>query len=172
VIQPGDMDVIQQPIDFLGLNIYFGNPIEANAEGQPQRVPDPVGQPVTLLHWPVRPASLYWGPRYIYERYGLPIYITENGLSNSDWVAQDGQVHDPQRIDFTTQYLKEYRRAGEDGIDIRGYFHWSVMDNLEWASAMKHRFGLIHVDFQTLKRTLKDSAYWYQGVIQSNGAAL
>src|SRR5690606_21283428 len=105
-----------------------------------------------------------------HERYNVPIYITENGLSNEDWVSLDGKVHDPQRIDFTRRYLQSYRRAGEDGADIRGYFHWSIMDNLEWASAMKHRFGLIHVDFQTQQRTLKDSAYWYREVIQSNGA--
>lgn len=170
VIQAGDMDIIRQPIDYIGLNIYFGTVIEAGAEGKPQKAPDPIGEPVSLLQWPVRPDSLYWGARFIHERYNVPIYITENGLSNEDWVSLDGKVHDPQRIDFTRRYLQSYRRAGEDGADIRGYFHWSIMDNLEWASAMKHRFGLIHVDFQTQQRTLKDSAYWYREVIQSNGA--
>ena len=70
------------------------------------------------------------------------------------------------------RYLRQFRRAGEEGVRIGGYFHWSIMDNFEWAEGMKHRFGLIHVDYQTLKRTVKDSAYWYRDVIQSNGAHL
>ena len=171
-IRSGDMEMIQQPLDFYGMNIYTGIKIRAGENGMPELVQPPTGHPVTLFHWVVAPESLYWGPRFVFERYGLPIYITENGLSNPDWVSLDGKVHDPQRIDHLHRYLRQFRKAGEDGVKIGGYFHWSIMDNFEWAEGMKHRFGLIHVDYQTLKRTVKDSAYWYRDVIQSNGANL
>ena len=131
-----------------------------------------MGHPLTAFRWPVEPESLYWGPRFMHERYGLPIYITENGLSNIDWVSLDGKVHDPQRIDYTTRYLRELSRAIEGGVDARGYFHWSIMDNFEWHEGYKERFGLIHVDYATQRRTLKDSAHWYKRVIETNGAAL
>jgi beta-glucosidase len=108
----------------------------------------------------------------MHERYKLPIVVTENGLSAMDWVHLDGKVHDPQRIDFTTRYLRELRRASEDGVDIRGYFHWSLMDNFEWAAGYRERFGLIHVDYATQVRTPKDSFHWYRSVIESNGANL
>ena len=120
----------------------------------------------------VGPDSLYWTPRFMWERYNIPLMITENGLSNPDWVGVDGQVHDPQRIDFTTRYLRAFRRVGEDGGDIRGYFHWSLLDNFEWAKGYTQRFGLVHVDFETQQRTLKDSACWYRDVIASNGGIL
>ena len=100
------------------------------------------------------------------------MYITKNGMSNNDWLAADGGVQDPQRIDYTRGYLLELRKAIGDGADVRGYFHWSLMDNFEWAAGYRERFGLIHVDFETKKRTLKDSARWYRRVIESNGAAL
>ncbi len=170
--KPGDMSQIHQPLDFYGVNIYFGFPVRATADGGFERAQRPVGYPKTVLHWPVDPESLYWGPRFIHERYGLPIYITENGLSSIDWPSLDGAVHDPQRIDFTARYLRELRRAITDGADVRGYFHWSLLDNFEWAEAFKHRFGLVHVDYTTQRRTLKDSARWYRGVIESNGRVL
>ena len=118
------------------------------------------------------PRALYWGPRYCYERYGKPIYITENGLSLRDWVALDGNVHDPQRIDFATRYLRELGRACAEGVPVKGYFHWSLMDNFEWSNGYKERFGLTHVNYDTQTRTLKDSAYWYKALIASNGAGL
>jgi len=84
----------------------------------------------------------------------------------------DGRVHDPARIDFLRRYLLSLHRAIQEGVDVRGYFQWSLLDNFEWAEGYKHRFGLIHVDFETQKRTLKDSALWYRNVIQTNGEAL
>lgn len=171
-IRPGDLETICQPLDFYGVNIYHGAPVRAGADGKPEEIPGAAGEPMTAFPWTVSPESLYWGPRFLYERYRLPIIITENGLTNPDWVALDGKVHDPQRIDFTARYLASYRRAGDDGVDIRGYFHWSIMDNFEWGYGMRYRFGLIHVDYTTQKRTLKDSAYWYRDVIASGGARL
>lgn len=130
------------------------------------------GHPLTLFQWHVTPEALYWGPKFLYERYSLPILITENGLSTHDWVSEDGAVHDPQRIDFTRRYLKQLRRASDDGVPVRGYFHWSILDNFEWAEGMKHRFGMIYVDYQTQERILKDSALWYHDVIRTNGESL
>jgi beta-glucosidase len=171
-IGPNDFDIIAQPLDFYGVNIYHGDPVHAGANGQPEAVNPPVGYPMTTIGWSVTPEALYWGPRFLYERYGKPIYITENGLANLDWVATDGQVHDPQRIDFTARYLAQLRRAIADGVDVRGYFHWSIMDNFEWAHGYKQRFGLVYVDYATQQRTLKDSAHWYRQVIASNGSNL
>ncbi len=108
----------------------------------------------------------------MHERYKVPIYITENGLSSMDWPSMDGKVHDPQRIDFTRRYLLALRRASQAGVDIAGYFHWSLMDNFEWAAGYRERFGLVYVDYSTQQRIPKDSAAWYKRVIETNGAAL
>ena len=171
-VADGDMETIRQPLDFFGVNIYHGEFVRAGEDGRAQVVPLPQGHGLTAYRWPVTPQALYWGPRFFYERYGLPVLVTENGMSGIDWVALDGQVHDPQRIDYTRRYLLELRRAAEAGVPVRGYFHWSLMDNFEWAQGFKERFGLVHVDFETLKRTPKDSAAWYSRVIAGNGAAL
>lgn len=168
----GDMALMAQPLDFYGANIYNASTVRAGADGAVETVPDPLGIGRTIYHWPVTPEALYWGARFFHERYGKPIVITENGLGLSDWVHLDGAVHDPQRIDFLTRYLRAFRRAGEDGIPIRGYFQWSLMDNFEWYEGYKFRFGLVHVDYETQARTPKDSAYWYRDVIASNGANL
>ena len=168
-VAPGDMEQICQPLDFLGVNIYEGQPVHAGPNGEAVFSARGVGHPMTAFRWPVEPESLYWGPRFMHERYKLPIYITENGLSNIDWVSLDGKVHDPQRIDFTQRYLRALRRACDDGVDVRGYFHWSLLDNFEWAAGYKERFGLIYVDFETGRRVPKDSALWYRDVIRANG---
>ena len=127
---------------------------------------------MTMMDWLMLPESMYWGSKVIYDRYKLPIVITENGLASMDWVAVDGAVHDANRIDFVTRYLREFKRAANDNIPIAGYFYWSIMDNYEWAHGYRKRFGLIHVDYETQIRTLKDSAYWYRDVIASHGAIL
>jgi beta-glucosidase len=168
-----DLAMIGQPLDFFGCNIYHAEQIaRMGADGKPELLSRPVGDARTLAYWPVTPEVLYWGPRFIYERHQLPIYITENGISLSDWVALDGAVHDPQRIDYTTRYLRELRRAMSDGVDVRGYFHWSLMDNFEWAEGYRQRFGLVYVDYPTQRRIPKDSARWYAEVIRLNGANL
>jgi len=171
-VGPGDMETICQPLDFYGCNIYHSTRVRAGSGGRPEVVPAAVGEAQTHFLWSVSPEALYWGPKFFAERYGLPVVITENGLSLSDWVDLDGQVHDAPRIDFLKRYLRELHRAIEDGVDVRGYFHWSILDNFEWAEGYKHRFGLIHVDYETQKRTLKDSARWYAAVIRSHGAAI
>ncbi len=169
---PRDLELIAQPIDFLGVNIYSGTPTSADPAGGAAAQKHPTGCPRSALNWPVAPPSLRWGTRFLWERYQTPIVVTENGMSNLDWVDLDGRVRDPQRIDYTRRYLLELRASIADGTDVRGYFHWSLLDNFEWAEGFKDRFGLVHVDYATQRRTLKDSAYWYGAVIQSNGAAL
>ncbi|MGY8827099.1 MAG: GH1 family beta-glucosidase [Candidatus Latescibacterota bacterium] len=171
-IKESDFDIMCQPLDFYGTNTYNGWTIGRNEQGKFRQVERPAGHPVCGNKWPVTPEALYWGPRFYHERYGLPIIIMENGLSSQDWVSLDGKVHDPQRIDFTQRYLLEFERAGEDGVPIEGYFHWSAFDNFEWAEGYKERFGLIYVDYQTQERILKDSAHWYRTVIESNGGVL
>lgn len=166
------MRTIAQPLDFFGMNIYNGFQVKAGADGHFERLPREIGGANTHNHWRVTPPVLYWGPRYVHERYGLPIVITENGTASHDWVHLDGQVHDSSRIDYTARYLLELRRAAADGIPIDGYFHWSFMDNYEWSEGYRFRFGLVHVDFATQKRTLKDSAKWYAQVVRTNGGNL
>jgi beta-glucosidase len=171
-IRPGDMELISQPIDFYGANIYNTGHFRAGPEGKPVVVPRPAGYGQTANRWPVTPDALYWGPRFLHEQYKLPVVVTENGMSGMDWVALDGSVHDAGRIDFLARYLRELRRAVVDGVDVRGYFQWSLTDNFEWAEGFKERFGLIHIDYATQKRTPKDSAWWYREVIASRGASL
>jgi beta-glucosidase len=168
----GDMETISQPLDFYGANIYNAQTVEAGPDGKAIEIPHPIGMARTLYHWPVTPEALYWGPRFFHERYGKPIVITENGMGLSDWVSLDGQVHDPQRIDFVARYLLSLRRAIEDGVPVEGYFHWSFMDNFEWYEGYKIPFGMVHVDFETQRRTPKDSALWYRDLIRSNGRTL
>ena len=165
-----DLKVIAQPLDFVGVNQYQADRVRRGKDGKAEVVPWPDGVPITAsFEWAVAPETMYWMPRFLYERYRKPIYITENGVSVRDWVSLDGKCHDPTRIDFTTRYLRELGRAIADGVPVRGYFHWSLLDNFEWAEGFKHRFGLIHVDYQTGKRTPKDSAAWFREVIASKG---
>lgn len=167
-----DTAEICQTLDFFGANIYHGGFVSTGPDGNPVRHPRHERVPHTLTFWPVTPSALRWGPRFLHERYGLPIVITENGMSGHDWVSLDGAVHDPHRIDYMQRYLRELHLAISDGVPVSGYFAWSWIDNFEWTEGYKHRFGLIHVDFDTLVRTPKDSAHWYAKVISTHGACL
>jgi beta-glucosidase len=168
-----DVPQMKQAIDFLGLNIYASKACRRSARGQPELLPVPPGYPRSGVDWqPIVPQALYWGPRFIYDRYRLPLSITENGLSTRDQVFLDGQVHDPHRVDYLHRGLAELGRAIRDGVPVRSYYHWSLLDNFEWAEGYKQRFGLVYVDFQSLRRVPKDSYRFYQQVIASNGGAL
>ena len=171
-IGDSDMQTISQPLDFLGLNVYFGELYRASAGGAPMRIPFAPGHAHTSFGLPVVPESLYWATKFYAGRYKLPIIISENGMSNSDAPGSDGAVHDPQRISFLQHYLHELKRACTEGIDVRGYFLWSLMDNFEWAAGYRERFGIVYVDYLTQKRIAKDSASWYRQVIAANGALL
>jgi beta-glucosidase len=193
-----DLKTIHQPLDFIGFNCYSGVRVRAKssvpgppADGTratslagggiaiaaaPEDLPYAHEHPTGQLSWlMLAPDALYWMARFYNERYGhgkLPVIVTENGFCSSDWVGVDGRVHDGARIDYLHRYLLGFRRAGEEGIPLGGYFYWSLMDNFEWSEGYKPRFGLVHVDYPTQTRTLKDSSLWYREVIESNGTRL
>jgi len=172
-ITDADMKLISQPIDFLAYNCYSGTPCEIAPDGQPRLKPEGwgIGNPRGTLSWlAVAPQAPYWAARWQTERYKLPIVFSENGFCCTDFVHLDGKVHDPQRIDYMARYLGEISRAVAENIPVAGYFYWSIMDNFEWCEGYKDRFGLIHVDFNTQKRTPKDSYYWYQKLLRQTAA--
>ena len=167
-----EMSVISTPIDFYGLNIYHGDLVRAGSHGRPETVPHPPGTPRTMMQWPIVPEVLRWGARFFHERYGKPVVVTENGISLPDWIMTDGCIHDPQRIDYLQRHLLGLAAAHREGVQIEGYFVWSLLDNFEWQEGYRQRFGLVHVDYATQRRTPKDSALWYREVIRTQGAHL
>lgn len=166
-----DMNDICQPLDFICINLYNGKEYQKTEKGI-EVVERYVGFPKTAMDWPVTPEALGWTVKFLYEKYKLPIYISENGMSCTDVVSLDGKVHDSNRIDFLNRYLLELEKAIDLGAVVRGYFHWSFMDNFEWECGYKERFGLVFVDYRTQERIIKDSGYWYKSVIESNGKKL
>ena len=171
-ILPGDMETVQAPLDFLGVNNYSRNILSADPaldhaaelrRTHPERFTD--------TGWEVYPPAIYAAVRAAHDDYAgdLPIYITENGACYQDGPGPDGKIHDSRRSAYYRSYLKEVHRLIQDGVDVRGYFAWSLMDNFEWAAGYEKRFGLLYTDFNTLERTWKDSAYAYQKIIRENG---
>lgn len=167
-LQKADMSKICKPLDFYAYNVYVSSNQDV-ADVDWNKKP---GMPKTALEWEIMPSVMYWSAKFFYERYKLPLIISENGMANIDFVMSDGKVHDPQRCEFIKLYLTQLKKATDQGIPIDGYLYWSALDNFEWAIGYLARFGLIHVDFTTQKRTLKDSAYYYKQIIESNGEIL
>lgn len=167
-----DMKLISQPLDFMGQNIYNGYMMRQGEDGEPEYVDREAGAAKTAAGWPVTPECFYYGVKFLYERYHLPLYITENGMSCHDDVSLDDRVHDPNRQNFLDLYISALQRANDDGADVRGYFLWTFLDNFEWDKGYTERFGIVYVDFKTQKRIVKDSAFWYQKIIESNGREL
>lgn len=165
-----EMELIHKPLDFIGWNCYCAN--NYNEDAAPGFKPGWAGQPRTNMGWAITPDALYWGTRFITERYDTPLMISENGFANVDFVYDDGKVHDPQRIQFLTWYLRGLKRAADEGYPVIGYMVWSIMDNFEWAFGLSKRFGLIYIDYRTGERIPKDSYEWYKEVIKSNGENL
>jgi beta-glucosidase len=165
-----DLAEIHQPQDFLGLNINWSDPVRRGADARTEQLKFPAGYPRAANDWqPISPQALYYGPRFAYGRYQLPIYITENGLSVRDQLFLDGSIHDGLRIDYLQRALVRLADAVREGVPVRGYFHWSMLDNFEWADGYKQRFGLVYVDFESQRRVPKDSFAFYRDVIRSNG---
>ncbi len=162
---------ISQPLDFCGFNVYEALTVFPVPEHEYDEYAYQ-GSPRSAMGWNITPTVLYWSSRFMYERYHLPILVTENGTTCADWVCLDGKVHDGQRADFIARYLLELEKAIDEGIPVIGYQYWSIMDNFEWTSGFDCRFGLIYVDYRTLERTLKDSALFYREVIRTNGEKL
>ncbi len=166
-----DLKTISSPLDFVGINIY--TPQYVRADGSEQGfavVPHPKSFPHMISPWLfVGPEALYWGPRHVNKIWGAKeIYITENGCSSSDIPAADGKVYDTDRVMYLRNYLMHLQRAAAEGIPVKGYFLWSLLDNFEWADGYTNRFGLHYVDYKTQKRTLKLSADFYKEVIKQN----
>ncbi len=170
-IKEEDMKIISAPIDFLGINCYSRNVVKAD-ENTELGVGHVKVENVkyTEMGWEIFPKGLYDLLTRIRKDYRtIPIYITENGAAFNDKLTKDHKIHDRKRIDYLHAHFEEAWKAIENGIPLKGYFVWSLMDNFEWAFGYSKRFGLIYTDFQILKRIWKDSAYFYKGVIKSNG---
>lgn len=166
-----DLKIISEPVDFYGQNMYNGNYWHME-NGKPEWIAQSVNSGKTTRGWYVMPEVLYWGPKFLYERYHKPILITENGMACHDVVSLDGKVHDPNRIDYLHRYLRCLRQAGDDGVEVMGYMLWTFMDNFEWVWGYEQRFGIVYVDFEHQQRIPKDSYYWYRDVIAQNGENL
>jgi beta-glucosidase len=173
-VKDGDMETIAQPIDFLGVQYYSRmlhranpwNPLTGFAQVEPK------GVPTTAMGWELYPEGLYKLLLRLKKDYGnIPLVVTENGAAYADQVSPDGAVHDPDRILYLKDHIRAVGRALEAGVNVQGYYVWTFMDNLEWHQGTSKRFGLVHVDFDTLKRTIKDSGCWFRDFIKS-GAVL
>jgi beta-glucosidase len=164
VVASGDMACIRQPLDFLGINYYT----RTWCSTATPPVPAPAVQGVNDMGWEIYPdglRELLVNTHQNYRHLGLPpIFITENGMAEAD-VMHAGAVHDPRRIAYVRNHLQAIAEARAQGVDLRGYFYWSLMDNYEWDSGYAKRFGIVHVDYATQQRTLKASAHWYRDTI-------
>jgi len=179
-VKSGDMEVIRSPFDFIGINNYLRTVFAAAKPGSASIDPfhkffpvettfDGVYGARTDIGWEIYPKALYEIVMRITKDYNRPtIEITENGCAYNDLPGLNGLILDHRRIDFHRRYLTELARAIRDGADVRGYYAWSLLDNFEWAEGYNQRFGLVHVDFQTQKRTLKESGHWYAKVAGEN----
>lgn len=161
-----DLVIISSPIDYCYQNIYSGYFVKANEDKGYKILPYSEENPAYVFTWLHQmPKTLYYGPKFLYERYQKPIIISENGISVIDVLTQDHKIHDYARIEYYRRYLEQMEKAQKDGIPIKGYFAWSLFDNFEWAFGYSARFGLIYVDYQSMKRYPKDSFYFYQKYI-------
>jgi beta-glucosidase len=166
----GDMEIISQPIDFLGLNIYSGDFVRAGGRGRSESIPFPPQYPTAGLDWlRLAPQSIYWAVRHCHALYRpKQLYITENGAGYDEPAAPRGEIQDLHRREYLRNHLVHVHRAVAEGLPCRGYFAWSFLDNFEWAEGYAKRFGLVHVNYANQRRTPKLSARWYAHVIREN----
>ena len=171
-----DMALIREPIDFLGINYYTRNVVRHDDAAWPVRASMVRQKQATYTEtgWEVFPRGLTDTLLWIKQRYGaVPQYVTENGAALYDPpVAEGGRIADPLRVDYYRKHLGAVADALRQGVDLRGYFAWSLLDNLEWSLGFSKRFGIVHVNFETQQRTLKDSARYYADVVARHGAGL
>jgi len=167
-----ELKTIASPLDFVGINVYKPNLYVVASQEPPgyQSIPLNASHPKMKSSWHVfDPEALYWGPRHLRSLWGAKsIFITENGCAASDAVSDDGKVYDSDRVMFLRAYLTQLQRAIADGVPVKGYFHWSLMDNFEWIDGFGNRFGLFYVDFGSQKRMPKASAAWFREAARRN----
>jgi beta-glucosidase len=166
-----EMNIIKSPMDFVGLNIYQPTYVRADDSEQGYAlIHPPTSFPHMYSPWLyVGPEAIYWAPKLVAEIWKVnELYITENGASSSDQLAPDGHVYDSDRVMYLRNYLTQLHRAVSEGVPVKGYFLWSLLDNFEWADGYSKRFGIVYVDFATQKRTPKMSANFYKEVIGEN----
>jgi beta-glucosidase len=169
-VADGDLELISRPLDFLGINYYTRHLSDADETLDDQSAIKVEGASYTAMDWEVNPGAFERLLNWITDEYHpREMLITENGCSYPDGPGTDGRVRDERRIDYLDQHLAAVHRSIEFGAPIAGYLQWSFMDNFEWSHGYNQRFGIVHVDFDTQKRTPKDSAYWYRDVIERNG---
>jgi beta-glucosidase len=168
----GELRTISTPVDFVGINVYAPGAYVRASDAAPgyTAIPLPVSYPHMESRWlTFGPETLYWAPRQVATLWNVnEIYISENGTSAADRPAANGTIYDLDRVLYLREYLSQLRRATSEGVPLRGYFVWSLLDNFEWADGYETRFGLHHVDYKTLKRTPKLSASFYKKVIARN----
>lgn len=171
---PQELAAIHSPIDFVGLNVYTASYVRAasNAVGY-ERIPNPSSFPHMASPWlTVGPEALYWAPKLVNSLWNpRAIYITENGCSSADVPNAQGEVLDTDRVMYLRNYLTHLHRGVSEGVPVKGYFCWSLLDNYEWADGYEKRFGITYVDFKTQKRTPKLSSHFYKQVIRTNAVA-
>ncbi|MEX2308869.1 MAG: GH1 family beta-glucosidase [Pirellulales bacterium] len=170
-----ELHQVRQPLDFVGVNYYLRLVVCDDAAAGPARariVPQP-DAPHTAMEWEIDPHGLVETLQWVANRYGqVPLYITENGAAFDDILQPNGAVHDTQRVQYLIDHLRAAKQAIAAGVNLRGYFVWSLLDNFEWACGYSKRFGIIHVDFATQRRVPKSSAQFYSKVIRTHGAVL
>ncbi len=167
--QDGDLAAIAAPVDFLGLNYYSRNIMQADAAGRPRDVKTVPAEDLTDMGWEVYPDGLHASLMRVHREYAPgKIYIAENGAAYTDPVDADGRIADQRRITYHQGHCLAARRAIADGVPLAGYFVWSLLDNFEWGFGFTKRFGLFGVDFDTQQRRPKDSAFWYRDVVAAN----
>jgi beta-glucosidase len=167
-----DMKIIASPLDFVGINVYTPAFYALASDEAPgwREVPFAKSHPRMFNRWlALEPEAIYWAPKFVQSLWGAKeIFITENGCASDDVVADDGKVYDTDRVMFVRSFLTQLQRATADGVPVNGYFHWSAQDNFEWTAGYRDRFGLIHVDFETLERRPKLSAEWFRQAARRN----
>lgn len=170
-IEPGDLELIHQPMDFLGINNYYADFVKHDPSAWPLETKIMhTGRNTTEMDWEVCPEGLHDLLVWVHEQYApAKIIITENGCACNDWVKEDGTVEDTNRVEYLRAYLTQVHKAIAEGVPVQGYYLWSFCDNFEWGYGLSKRFGIVHVNYQTLKRTPKLSAQWYSHVIAQNG---
>lgn len=170
-VEPDDLKIISAPLDFLGVNYYTRAVVAHDPDGWLGQRSVPVEAEHTDMGWEVFPEGLSDLLRRLARDYDVPMYVTENGAAHPD-VLSDGTVQDDARVRYLEGHLHAVQTALANGVDVRGYFAWSLMDNFEWAKGYSKRFGLVYVDYETQTRTLKESAHWYQSFVAEQRAAV